>query len=114
MFKYTQRLHKPQTSLYQLFAASLKSLQRKCVEAVLLVSYCCMDGWVGDKTEWDMAVHAVAKELSHGWSAISIDLPAHGDSLLLVTSNEQIIQGMLGSDFEHNTSIDDIARVASK
>jgi hypothetical protein len=50
---------------------------------------------MGDKTQWDMAAHAVVKKLSDEWSVISIDLPAHGDSPLLFTADEQIIQGIL-------------------
>jgi len=68
-----------------------------------------MHGWMGDKTEWDMATYALVKELSDEWGVISIDLPARGDSPLLFTADEQIIQDMFGSDFENSASIDNIA-----
>jgi len=55
--------------------------------------------WVGDKTEWDMAAHAVVEKLSAEKSLVSIDLSARGDALLLFTADAQIIQGMLGNDF---------------
>ena len=45
---------------------------------------------MGDKTEWDMAAHAVVKELSDEWSVISIYLPAQtndNDSKLIFILN---------------------------
>ena len=54
--------------------------------------------WVGDKTEWDMAAHAVVKELSDERSVISIDFPRSWCPPLLFTTDEQIIHGMLGND----------------
>ena len=46
--------------------------------------------WMGNKTEWDMAAHAVVKELSDEWSVISIYLPAQtndNDSKLIFILN---------------------------
>jgi len=68
-----------------------------------------LHGWMGDKTEWDIAANAIIEELSDEWNVIAIDLPAHGDSPLLITTEKQAIQGMLGNEFEHTASMDDVA-----
>jgi 2-succinyl-5-enolpyruvyl-6-hydroxy-3-cyclohexene-1-carboxylate synthase len=68
-----------------------------------------LHGWMGDKTEWDLAASAIIEELSDEWNVVAIDLPAHGDSPLLFTTEKQAIQGMLGNKVEHTASMDDVA-----
>jgi 2-succinyl-5-enolpyruvyl-6-hydroxy-3-cyclohexene-1-carboxylate synthase len=45
-------------------------------------------GWLGDKSEWDMVGELLTSDLS-GWDIISIDLPGHGESTEIFSSDEQ-------------------------
>ena len=45
-------------------------------------------GWMGDKAEWDLVGESLSSDLS-GWDIISIDLPGHGESTELFSSNKQ-------------------------
>ena len=44
-------------------------------------------GWMGDKSEWDLVGESLSSDLSD-WDIISIDLPGHGESTELFSSDK--------------------------
>lgn len=58
-----------------------------------------LHGWMGDKSEWDVVAEALSSEMS-GWDIISIDLPGHGESTELFSSNEKTAFNLLDGN-EH-------------
>ncbi|KAL9185802.1 hypothetical protein ACHAXT_003579 [Thalassiosira profunda] len=57
-----------------------------------------LHGWMGDKSEWDMVGETLSGELSEEWNIISIDLPGHGDSPMILSSDQQVAHSSLGLD----------------
>ena len=55
-------------------------------------------GWMGDKSEWDLVGESLSLGLSDEWNIISIDLPGHGDSSLILSSDQQVAHSSLGLD----------------
>mmetsp|Transcript_21973 Transcript_21973/g.47724 ORF Transcript_21973/g.47724 Transcript_21973/m.47724 type:complete len:2506 (-) Transcript_21973:87-7604(-) len=55
-------------------------------------------GWMGDKSEWDAVGETLSRDLSEEWNIISIDLPGHGDSSLVLSSDQQVAHSSLGLD----------------
>eukprot|EP00986_Skeletonema_menzelii_P009613 scaffold4407_cov138-Skeletonema_menzelii.AAC.2 len=45
-------------------------------------------GWMGDKSEWDLVGESLGSEMSD-WDIISIDLPGHGESTELFSSDRK-------------------------
>lgn len=67
-----------------------------------------LHGWMGDKDEWDQTALSLIEDLPENWRILSIDLPGHGDSPLLYSTESQVMQSFIGHP-EHAFSIDDIA-----
>jgi 2-succinyl-5-enolpyruvyl-6-hydroxy-3-cyclohexene-1-carboxylate synthase len=57
-----------------------------------------LHGWMGDKSEWDLIGDALRIGLPEEWRIISIDLPGHGDSSIVLSSHQQIAHSSLGLD----------------
>ena len=60
-----------------------------------------LHGWMGDKSEWDVVSDALSSgDLSDDeeWNVISIDLPGHGDSSIVLSSDQQVAHSSLGLD----------------
>ena len=72
-----------------------------------------LHGWMGDKNEWDEAAYHLTRDLPNEWNIISIDLPGHGDSRLLFSDDDQIMQTLSGQP-DHEITIDDIAESVMK
>eukprot|EP00984_Skeletonema_dohrnii_P011245 scaffold4470_cov99-Skeletonema_dohrnii-CCMP3373.AAC.6 len=72
-------------------------------------------GWMGDKTEWDLVGESLSSDLSD-WDIISIDLPGHGESTELFSSDRKTAFNSLdasGHPLQRNGSpftLDAIAR----
>ena len=57
-----------------------------------------LHGWMGDKSEWDLIGDALSHGLPEEWNIISIDLPGHGDSSVVLSSDQQVAHSSLGLD----------------
>ena len=57
-----------------------------------------LHGWMGDKSEWDVVGETLSGDLSEEWNIISIDLPGHGESSLVLSSDQQVAHSSLGLD----------------
>jgi len=59
-----------------------------------------LHGWMGDKSEWDVVGEALStsSDLSEDWNIISIDLPGHGESSIILSSDQQVAHSSLGLD----------------
>ncbi|KAL7550841.1 hypothetical protein ACHAWF_014040 [Thalassiosira exigua] len=55
-------------------------------------------GWMGDKSEWDLVGETLSDDLSEDWEVISLDLPGHGESSLVLSSDQQAAHSSLGLD----------------
>lgn len=55
-----------------------------------------LHGWMGNKSEWDLVGNRLAQSLPPEWSILSADLPGHGDSELILSSDLQVIRSALG------------------
>jgi hypothetical protein len=53
---------------------------------------------MGDKSEWDLIGDALSHGLPEEWNIISIDLPGHGDSSVVLSSDQQVAHSSLGLD----------------
>ncbi|KAL3810825.1 hypothetical protein ACHAXA_007515, partial [Cyclostephanos tholiformis] len=69
-----------------------KSLAKKTKTMLLL------HGWMGDKSEWDLIGDALSLNLPEEWNIISIDMPGHGDSSVVLSSDQQVAHSSLGLD----------------
>ena len=54
-----------------------------------------LHGWMGDKLEWHESAQVIEEKLGNDWTIYSIDLPGHGASPLLYSSQLQAIQSSL-------------------
>ena len=70
-----------------------RSLEGKKSKTMLL-----LHGWMGDKSDWDTVGDALSRELSDEWNIISIDIPGHGDSTVVMSSDQQVAHSSLGLD----------------
>jgi len=59
-----------------------------------------LHGWMGDKSEWDVVGESLSSsgDLSEDWNIISIDLPGHGESSIVLSSDQQVAHSSLGLD----------------
>ena len=69
-----------------------------------------LHGWMGDKSEWDGVGSLLVQSLPPDWSILAVDLPGHGDTSSLLSSDSRIIRSALGlSAPHHETSIESLA-----
>ncbi|CAB9514247.1 MAP kinase-activated protein kinase 2 (Fragment) [Seminavis robusta] len=69
-------------------------------------------GWMGDKTEWDDVGEALRDKLD-GWDILAVDLPGHGASARLYSSDTQAVRSALNIDFnevDERLSVDEMAK----
>lgn len=55
-----------------------------------------LHGWMGDKSEWDIVAESLRSDLSEEWDIVAIDLPGHGDSPFIYSSDQQMARASLG------------------
>jgi 2-succinyl-5-enolpyruvyl-6-hydroxy-3-cyclohexene-1-carboxylate synthase/o-succinylbenzoate synthase len=55
-----------------------------------------LHGWMGDKSEWDEVGSLLVQSLPPDWSILALDLPGHGDTSSLISSDSRIIRSALG------------------
>ncbi|KAL7443535.1 hypothetical protein ACHAXH_008202, partial [Discostella pseudostelligera] len=57
-----------------------------------------LHGWMGDNSEWDLVGDILSRDLSEEWNIVSIDLPGHGNSSIMYSSDQQMAHFSLGLD----------------
>lgn len=70
-----------------------------------------LHGWMGDKSEWDTVGESLLETLSNDWNIVSIDLPGHGESPILLSTDDEMIDAMLSGNAEKKGSSTDVATV---
>ena len=62
-----------------------------------------LHGWMGEKIDWKETATLMTNELGANWKLIAIDLPGHGESSMIASSQSHIIKKVL--DFDQNLSL---------
>ena len=57
-----------------------------------------LHGWMGDKSEWDEVGESLSVDISDEWNVVSLDLPGHGESSLILATDQQAAHSALGLD----------------
>ncbi len=70
-----------------------------------------LHGWMGEKNDWDRSALSMIQDLSDDWNIISLDLPGHGESPLLCSSDRDLLRATLSIDQERDgiINIEDVA-----
>jgi o-succinylbenzoate synthase len=77
---------------------SVKSYQNANAQTGLSTSektLVLLHGWMGDKSEWDLVGASLSRNLPHDWNIITVDLPGHGFSPRLKSSDGEALLGAL-------------------
>ena len=54
-----------------------------------------LHGWMGSKNDWDPVASTLLDKLGQEWEIVSIDLPGHGSTAYLHSTEEQIVRAAL-------------------
>jgi 2-succinyl-5-enolpyruvyl-6-hydroxy-3-cyclohexene-1-carboxylate synthase len=57
-----------------------------------------LHGWMGDNSEWDSVGSILSRNLPAEWNIISIDLPGHGNSSIILSSDRDVADSSLDID----------------
>lgn len=57
-----------------------------------------LHGWMGDNSDWDSVGGLLSRDLSEEWNIVSIDLPGHGNSSIMLSSDQQMAYSSLELD----------------
>ena len=77
----------------QRYSSELLQVQKTRRKTLLL-----LHGWMGDKTDWDPIATALIGDLSDEWDIIAIDLPGHGDTPFVLSTDRQVSRSLLRLD----------------
>ena len=70
-----------------------------------------LHGWMGDTHEWDTINVDLQEKIGSGWKIMAVDLPGHGLSPRVESSDKQRLQSSLGinPDVDHPLAINEMA-----